>query len=202
MLLAVCCLCLASAARAEPVRIVAFGDSLTAGYGLIGSESFPAKLEAALKARGRDVEVINAGVSGDTSRGGLERLDWTLAEKPDLIIVELGANDALRGIHPVETRANLKTILARLRERAIPTLLAGMRSPPNLGEAYGREFEAIYPELAKEYGAVLYPFFLEGVAADPKLNQADGMHPNAAGVDRIVERILDPVLKMISQLRD
>lgn len=189
-------------AQDRALRIVAFGDSLTAGYGLIESEAFPARLEAALRARGLDVAVVNAGVSGDTSRGGLERLDWTLAENPDLMIVELGANDALRGIHPAETRANLAAILGRLKDRGIPTLLAGMRAPPNLGEDYGREYEAIFPELAEEYGAELYPFFLEGVAADPRLNLQDGMHPNAAGVERIVEGIVGPVAGMIARLRD
>jgi len=190
-----------ASAEGKPVRIVAFGDSLIAGYGLIERESFPARLEAALKARGRDVEVINAGVSGSTSRAGLERLDWTLADNPDLMIVELGANDALRGVHPVETRANLMAILSALQQRGIPTLLAGMRAPPNMGEAYAREFDAIYPDLARKYGAELYPFFLDGVAADPRFNQADGMHPNAAGIERIVERMVDPLLAMIDRLR-
>lgn len=190
-----------ASAKGKPVRIVAFGDSLIAGYGLIERESFPARLEAALKARGRDVEVINAGVSGSTSRAGLERLDWTLADNPDLMIVELGANDALRGVHPVETRANLMAILSALQQRGIPTLLAGMRAPPNMGEAYAREFDAIYPDLARKYGAELYPFFLDGVAADPRFNQADGMHPNAAGIERIVERMVDPLLAMIDRLR-
>lgn len=183
---------------AETMRIVALGDSLTAGYGLDAEASFPVRLEAALKARGHDVEVINAGVSGDTSRGGLERLDWAVPDGTDAVIVELGANDALRGIEPDVTRANLEAILERLVERGIAVLIAGMQAPPNLGEAYATEFNAIYPDLAERYDVPLYPFFLAGVAAERKLNQSDGMHPNEAGVEAIVERMIEPVEALLS----
>jgi acyl-CoA thioesterase-1 len=177
---------------------VALGDSLTAGYGLDAEASFPVRLEAALKARGHDVAVINAGVSGDTSRGGLERLDWAVPDGTDAVIVELGANDALRGIEPDVTRANLEGILERLAERDIAVLIAGMRAPPNLGEDYAAAFNAIYPDLARRFDVPLYPFFLEGVAAQGKLNQSDGMHPNEAGVEAIVERIIEPVEALIA----
>jgi acyl-CoA thioesterase-1 len=186
------------AAAAETMRIVALGDSLTAGYGLDAEASFPVKLEAALKARGHDVEVINAGVSGDTSRGGLERLDWAVPDGIDAVIVELGANDALRGIEPDVTRANLEGILEHLVERDIAVLIAGMQAPPNLGEDYAVAFNAIYPDLARRFGVPLYPFFLEGVAAERKLNQSDGMHPNEAGVEAIVERMIEPVEALIA----
>jgi acyl-CoA thioesterase-1 len=186
------------AAAAETVRIVALGDSLTAGYGLDAEASFPVRLEAALKARGHDVAVINAGVSGDTSRGGLERLDWAVPDGTDAVIVELGANDALRGIEPDVTRANLEAILKHLVERDIAVLIAGMQAPPNLGEDYAVAFNAIYPELAERFDVALYPFFLEGVAAERKLNQTDGMHPNAAGVEAIVEPMIEPVEALIA----
>jgi len=186
------------AAAAETMRIVALGDSLTAGYGLDAEASFPVRLEAALKARGHDVEVINGGVSGDTSRGGLERLDWAVPDGTDAVIVELGANDALRGIEPGVTLANLEAILERLAERDIAVLIAGMRAPPNLGEDYAAAFDAIYPDLARRFDVPLYPFFLEGVAAERKLNQSDGMHPNAAGVEAIVARIIEPVEALIA----
>lgn len=189
------------AVAAETVRIVALGDSLTAGYGLDGEDSFPARLEAALRERGHDVEVINAGVSGDTSRGGLERLDWAVPEGVDAVIVELGANDALRGIEPGATRANLESIIEQLVERNVAVLLAGMRAPPNLGEDYAAAFDAIYPDLAERYEVLLYPFFLEGVAADRRLNQSDGMHPNEAGVSAIVERMVEPVEALIAAAR-
>lgn len=190
-----------STAQGAPIRILAYGDSLTAGYGLDESESFPARLEAALKARGKEVTVINGGVSGDTSRGGLERLEWSLADPPDAVILELGANDALRGISAAETRANIHAMLTKLADRRIPVLLAGMRAPPNMGADYGAEFDRLYPDLAGEFDIEFYPFFLDGVAADPALNQADGMHPNAAGVEEIVKRMLDPVLQLINRLR-
>ncbi|MGE0210096.1 MAG: arylesterase [Parvibaculaceae bacterium] len=183
------------------IRILAYGDSLTAGYGLRESEAFPARLEAALRARGQQVTVINGGVSGDTSRGGLERLEWTLSDPPNAVILELGANDALRGISAAETRANLRAMLRKLADRKIPVLLAGMRAPRNLGSDYENEFNPIFAELATEFGVEFYPFFLEGVAAEPTLNQPDGMHPNAKGVERIVEQMLDPVLKLINRLR-
>jgi acyl-CoA thioesterase-1 len=189
------------AEAAGPLSIVVLGDSLAAGLGLPAGQAFPARLEARLRARGVAVEVRNAGVSGDTSRAGLERLDWAVPEGTDAVILELGANDALRGIEPAETRANLAAILQRLRQRRIAVLIAGMRAPPNLGGQYAQAFNRIFPELAAEYGAALYPFLLEGVAADPALNQADGMHPNAAGADRIAERLADPVERLIKQLR-
>ena len=200
-------LCLALPAAARAITILGFGDSLMAGYGLASAESFPAQLEAALKARlGAPVRVINAGVSGDTSAGGRARLDWVLAAlsdgPPDLVILELGANDALRGIDPALTRANLAAILEVLRDRHIPVLLAGMRAPPNMGPDYARAFDAIYPDLAGEYDvAAFYPFFLDGVAARRELNQADGIHPTAEGVAIIVARILPHVLDALAAAR-
>lgn len=176
-----------------PVRIAAFGDSLTAGFGLAEEDAFPRQLEQALRARGYEVEVINAGVSGDTASGGLARLEWSLSGPIDAVIVELGANDALRGVDPAITRQALDEILARLKQRGVKVLLAGMLAPPNLGEAYGAAFNGIYGDLASKYQVALYPFFLDGVAADPRLNQADGLHPTAAGVSVIVERILPAV---------
>jgi acyl-CoA thioesterase-1 len=183
----------------RPVAILAFGDSLVAGYGLASADAFPAKLEAALKAKGVAARVINGGLSGDTSAGGRARLDWALEPKPDFAIVELGGNDGLRGLDPAETRANLDAILSKLKEKGVPALLAGMYAPPNMGPDYGKAFNAVYPELAKKHGVLLYPFFLEGVAADPALNQPDGIHPNAKGVGVIVERILPHVLKLIGR---
>jgi acyl-CoA thioesterase-1 len=182
---------------AEPLRILAFGDSLTAGYGLNEQDSFPAQLELALGAAGVNASVINAGVSGDTSAGGLARLDWALVDRPDLVIVELGANDALRGLDPATIAANLDAILTRLRADGRGVLLAGMWAPPNLGADYADAFNAIYPVLAERHGVPLYPFFLDGVAADRALNQDDGIHPNAAGVRVIVRRILPHVLQAI-----
>ena len=179
---------------ADSARILALGDSLTAGYGLVESEGFTEQLERALRDHGYQVEVVNGGVSGDTTRGGLSRLDWALADDPDLVLVELGANDGLRGIDPADTRANLEAILRELSERGIPTLLAGMYAPPNLGPEYGEAFDSIYPELAREFDVPLYPFFLEGVAAVPSLNQADGIHPNAEGVATIVSGIMPHVI--------
>jgi len=169
--------------------VLILGDSLSAGLGLPEDESFPSRLGAALEARGHAVDIINAGVSGDTSAGGRARLDWVLADNPDAVILALGANDGLRGIDPAETRKNLSAILATLRERDLPVLVLGMLAPPNLGKEYGEEFNAIYPELAGEYDALLYPFMLEGVAANPELNQPDGIHPNEAGVAVMVENI-------------
>lgn len=192
------------AAAAEPaVRLLVIGDSLTAGYGLPQDQSFPAQLEEALRAAHHDVAVINAGVSGDTAAGGLARLDWTLgglpAGQPDAAIVELGANDALRGLDPRVTQANLSAILARLGERGIPVLLTGMLAPPNLGREYATAFAAIYPRLAQEHDVLLYPFFLEGVAGNPQLNQADGIHPTAQGVSVIVNNILPAVEELLQQ---
>ncbi len=186
-------------AAAEPLRIVALGDSLTAGYGLDASESFTARLEAALKARGHDVVIVNAGVSGDTASDGLARVDWSVDDDADAVIVELGANDALRGVDPAITRDALDGILARLGERGVPVLLAGMLAPPNLGKDYGARFNPIYPALAAAHGVILYPFFLDGVAADAGLNQPDGIHPNAEGVAVIVERIVPSVEALIAE---
>lgn len=185
-------------AWAEPFRIVGFGDSLMAGYSLGPGEGFPEKLEAALRARGHDVVITNAGVSGDTTSGGLSRLDWSIPDGTQLVILELGANDMLRGIDPALVEQNLDKMLARLKERNIPVLLAGMVAAPNLGHSYGEQFGTIYPKLAEKYGATLYPFFLDGVAGDPKLLLEDGMHPNAQGIDRMVENALPTVEKAIA----
>jgi acyl-CoA thioesterase-1 len=188
------------AAAAEPVRILALGDSLTAGYNLPASEAFPVKLEAALKAKGHQVTVINAGVSGDTTAGGLARLDWALADRPQAAIVELGANDMLRGLDPGQTFANLDAILGKLKGQGVRVLLAGMKAPPNLGPFAG-EFNAVYPKLADKHKIDLYPFFLDGVASKADLNQGDGIHPTAKGVDRIVEGILPKVRRLIDGLK-
>jgi acyl-CoA thioesterase-1 len=189
-------------AEPGPVKLLAFGDSLVHGYGLPAGDSFPEQLQAALAARGRAVEVINAGNSGDTTAAGRARLDWALAEKPDLVLVEFGGNDGLRGIDPGETYRNLDLILGRLAAERLPVLLAGMRAPRNLGPEYVGEFDAVFPRLAAKHGVALYPFFLDGVALDPALNQRDGIHPNAAGVAVIVERIipaLEPLLEAAAQ---
>jgi acyl-CoA thioesterase-1 len=185
----------------KPVKIVVLGDSLTAGYGLPVQSAFPTKLAAALKAKGVAVEIANAGVSGDTASGGLARLDWSVPDGTDAVIVELGANDALRGIDPKITKTALDSILSKLKARHIAVLLAGMLAPPNMGVEYGRDFNAIYPALAKTYDAIYYPFFLDGVAANPKLDQADGMHPNAQGVDVIVARIMPKVEELIARVK-
>lgn len=185
----------------KPVKIVALGDSLTAGYGLPAGSAFPAKLQAALKAKGIAAMVVNAGVSGDTASGALERLDWSVPDGTDAAIVELGANDALRGLDPALTEKALTTILDRLDARHIPVLLAGMKAPRNLGSDYTARFDAIYPALASTHPVVFYPFFLDGVATQPHLNQGDGMHPNAAGVDVIVARILPKVEELIARAR-
>ena len=186
---------------AEPIRIVAFGDSLMAGYGLSDSNAFPAKLEAALKAKGHDVRVANAGVSGDTASAGLARLDWSIPDGVDAVIVELGANDALRAIDPAVTRKSLDAIIRRLKERRIDVLVAGMHAPRNLGSDYVTAFDRIYPDLAQAHDVPLYPFFLDGVATDSKLNQRDGIHPTAAGIDVIVARILPAVEQLIGRVR-
>ncbi len=183
------------------VRIVALGDSLTAGYGLPAEATFPVKLAAALKAKGLAVEVADAGVSGDTASGGLARLDWSVPEGTDAVILELGANDALRGVDPAVTRKALDAIITRLKARGIAVLLTGMKAPRNLGPDYASKFDAIYPALAAKHGVVFDPFFLDGVAADSKLNQADGMHPTAAGVDVIVARLAPKVVELIGRLR-
>jgi acyl-CoA thioesterase-1 len=178
---------------ARPIKMVVLGDSLSAGLGLAASAAFPARLQKALKTKGIDVDMINAGVSGDTASGGRDRLDWSVPEGTEAVILELGANDALRGIDPKVTRAALSDILTRLKARKIAVLLCGMVAPPNYGADYSAQFNAIYPDLAKAFQAPLYPFFLEGVATDAKLNQADGLHPTAEGIDRIVKNILPTV---------
>jgi acyl-CoA thioesterase-1 len=178
-------------------EILAFGDSLTAGFGLPADAAFPSRLEARLRAEGTLARVVNAGVSGDTTAGGLARLDWVLAGKPDLVILELGANDALRGIDPKIVRANLDKMITRIQASGAKLLLAGMRAPPNWGEDYQQAFDRVYPELALAHGVTLYPFFLEGVAMDPKLNQPDGLHPNERGVAAVVDRIAPYVARLI-----
>jgi acyl-CoA thioesterase-1 len=195
------CLAWPAVASAKAVKIVALGDSLTAGLGLPAQEAFPAKLQAALKAKGIDATVVNAGVSGDTASGGLDRLDWSVPDDADAVIVELGANDALRGLDPALTQKALTTILDKLAARHIPVLLAGMKAPRNLGSDYTGKFDAIFPALAANHPVVFYPFFLEGVAGDPHLNQGDGMHPTAAGVDVIVKSILPQVEELIAGAR-
>src|SRR3984893_12088773 len=180
-------------AMAKPVKMVVLGDSLSAGYGLPAPAAFPVRLQKALEAKGIAVDMINAGVSGDTTSGGRERLDWSVPEGTEAVILELGANDALRGTDPAVTRAALSDILTRLKARKIAVLLCGMVAPPNYGSDYSARFNAIYPDLAHSFGVPLYPFFLEGVAADARLNQADGMHPTAEGVDVIVKNILPTV---------
>jgi acyl-CoA thioesterase I len=187
--------------RAETITVLALGDSLTAGLGLDPAQAFPARLEAALKVKGHDVVVMNAGVSGDTAAQGAARLDWSLTDDVDAVLVELGANDALRGLPVDQAETALDDILGKLKTRNLPTLLLGMRAPPNLGPDYVADFEAMYPKLASKHGAALYPFFLEGVAADPKLNQADGIHPNVAGVDEIVNRILPNVEAVLTAMK-
>ncbi len=192
----------AGLAAERPVKIVALGDSLTAGYGLAASEAFPAKLEKALRARGVAVEVANAGVSGDTTSGGLARLDWAVPDGTDAVIVELGANDMLQGKDPKLARRSLEQILQRLADRRITVLLAGMRAAPNMGVDYAREFEAIYPELAAKFDVLFYPFFLDGIASESRLNQRDGLHPTNAGVDAIVSRILPKVEELVARARE
>jgi acyl-CoA thioesterase-1 len=193
---------LRSAAAQQPVRLLVIGDSLTAGFGLPPGEGFVPQLQAALEARGLSVRVIDAGVSGDTTAGGLARLDWALAEEPHAVLLELGANDGLRGLPPQQVRANLTAILDRLAARDLPVLLAGMLAPPNFGAAYGREFVAVFHDLARERPELIfYPFFLEGVASDQTLNQPDGIHPNQQGVAEVVRRILPAVMELLDRVR-
>jgi acyl-CoA thioesterase-1 len=184
-----------------PLRIVVLGDSLVAGFELKGSDAFPAQLERALKASGHQVDVINAGVSGDTTAAGLERLKWAVPEGTDAVIVELGANDALRGLDPAKAMANLDRIVTAVRAGGADVLLAGMLAPRNLGEDYTRKFDAIYPALAAKHGVLLYPFFLDGVVLDPRFNLSDGMHPNPKGVAEITRRILPKVEELIARVR-
>ncbi len=180
-------------ASGAPIKMVVLGDSLSAGYGLAGSDAFPAKLQKALKARGIAVDMTNAGVSGDTASGGRDRLDWSVPQDTQAVIVELGANDALRGTDPAVTRAALTEIVKQLKARGVAVMLCGMVAPPNYGADFAARFNSIYPDLAKAYDVPLYPFFLDGVAADDKLNQADGIHPTSEGVDIIVKNILPSV---------
>jgi acyl-CoA thioesterase-1 len=194
-------LLMASYAAARTLRLVALGDSLTAGLGLPPGKAFPDRLQAALRARGWDVEVLNAGVSGDTAADGLQRYDWAVPVDADALIVELGANDMLRGLPPQRTKGTLAQILDKAKAARIPVLIAGMRAAPNLGPEYDRAFDAIYPDLAEADGAALYPFFLDGVAGDPKLNQPDGLHPKAEGVEVIVKRILPSVEEILKQVK-
>jgi acyl-CoA thioesterase-1 len=184
------------AAAHVPV-ILDFGDSLTAGYGLAPEQAFPPRLQAALQRRGIETRVVNAGVSGDTTAGGLARLDWALADKPDLVILALGANDALRGIDPAAVRNNLDKMLRRIKTTGAKVLLVGMLAPPNWGEEYKTEFDRIFPDLARTNGVPLYPFFLEGVAMKPELNQPDGLHPNERGVAVLVDRIAPVVARLV-----
>jgi acyl-CoA thioesterase-1 len=185
---------------AKPIKMVVLGDSLSAGYGLPAGAAFPVRLQKALDTKGIKVDMINAGVSGDTSSGGRDRLDWSVSEGTEAVIVELGANDALRGIDPAVTRAALSDILTQLKARGVAVLLCGMVAPPNYGSDYAARFNAIYPELAKSFGVPLYPFFLDGVATDARLNQADGIHPTAEGVDIVVKNILPTVEAFLGKL--
>jgi acyl-CoA thioesterase-1 len=197
MLLATLAAFSAGAAENRETVILALGDSLTAGYRIAGRDSFPSRLEAALRAKGMNARVVNGGVSGDTSAGGLRRLDWLMAEQPALVIVELGANDGLRGIDPAVTRRNLDRIVAEAKGRGVRVLLTGMLAPPNLGREFGDAFNAVFPAVAEKHKVPLYPFFLDGVAGKPALNLPDGIHPNPAGVTVIVERILPYVLRAL-----
>lgn len=187
------------AQKAKPLHIVALGDSLSSGYGLKPAQSFPAQLQKQLTARGHNVVVTNAGVAGDTSAAGLDRLAWSVPGDADAVILEFGGNDMLRGIDPKQTRANLQKMIAALKKRRVAILLAGMRAPANWGEAYSRDFDAIFPDLAREHELVYYPFFLDGVVFDPKLNLDDGMHPSGNGVAEIVTRIMPKVEELITR---
>lgn len=192
---------LAASAIAAPLRIVALGDSLTAGYQLPASAALPSVLERNLRAAGLDVRIVNAGVSGDTASGGLERLDWALGEGADGVIVALGANDMLRGLDPARTEKALDGIITRIKEKGMRALLVGMRASPSLGPEYVKQFNAIYPRLAERHGVLLYPFMLEGVAQEPALNLDDGLHPNRAGVEAIARKMQPDVERLIAQIR-
>jgi acyl-CoA thioesterase-1 len=186
-------------AAADPIKVLMLGDSITAGFGLPQSDALPARLEAKLRSDGHDIQVVNAGVSGDTTAGGLARVGWVLGDKPDFAIVELGANDMLRGVDPAITKKNLDAILAKLAEARIPTLLIGMKAGRNLGAEYVQAFDGLYTELAQKYGIALYPFVLDGVALDPALNQGDGLHPNARGVAVMVDRMAPYVVRLLER---
>jgi acyl-CoA thioesterase-1 len=190
-------LMLCVAAQARTITLVGFGDSLMAGYQLPPGDGFPEKLQAALKAKGMDVTVANAGVSGDTTTGGLSRVDWSVPDGTDGVILELGANDALRGIAPEQSEKNLDQMIARLKERGIAVFLAGMMAPPNMGADYAARFNPIYEKLAKKHGVTLYPFFLDGVVLDASLKLADGMHPNTKGVDMMVQKMEPAITQFV-----
>jgi len=190
----------AVAEETKPITIVALGDSLTAGYGVKPDDAFPVQLQMALRAKGRKVTILNAGVSGDTTAGGLERLEWSLDPSADGVILELGANDALRGVDPKVPRDNLDKILAGIKSKGLDVLLAGMKAPANWGPEYAKSFDAIYPDLAKKYDVALYPFFLDGVALDNAYVQADGLHPTAAGVAEIVKRMMPSVEAFVDRI--
>ncbi len=188
-----------NAVIADTKKILAIGDSLTAGYGLPQQDAFPVQLQAALEQKGFDIKIENAGVSGDTSTGGLQRLDWALASNPDAVILELGANDALRGIEPTVTHRNLDQIISKIQDKDIPIFFTGMRAPPNMGADYQKEFDDIFPMLAEKYNVTLYPFFLEGVASIAELNQDDAIEPNKEGVAKIVNNMLPSLIKFLQQ---
>lgn len=192
----------AIASTAQPIKLAVLGDSLTAGYGLPASAAFPVRLQKALKEKGIETDIINAGVSGDTTSGGRDRLEWSIPQGTEAVIVELGANDALRGVDPKVSRAALDDILKKLKARKIAVLLCGMYAPPNYGAEYAAKFNSIYPDLAKAYNVPLYPFFLDGVVGDAKLNQSDGLHPTAEGVDAVVKRILPTVEAFLKSARE
>lgn len=189
-----------TAARAEPLHLVGFGDSLMAGYQLPPEDAFPARLEKALKAKGHDIVIANAGVSGDTTSGGFARIDWSVPDGTKGVILELGANDALRGIPPEESRKNLVAMIEKLKSRNIAVLLVGMIAPPNMGDDYAARFNPIYPELAARYGVELYPFFLDGVVENAGLKLEDGMHPNGEGIGVMVERFLPYAERFIGSI--
>ncbi len=202
--LAVCALATAALAATpdgNATRILVLGDSIAAGYGLPPDRSFPARLEEKLNSEGHDVKVINGGVSGDTTAGGKARLDWALSDKPDVAIVELGGNDGLRGIPPAETKSNLDAILARLKSAKVRVLLTGMLAPPNMGKGYEGAFNALFPALARRYNVAFYPFLLDGVAAQPALNQPDGIHPNDQGIAVLVDRLAPYVVRLLKRPR-
>ncbi|WP_028746403.1 arylesterase [Rhizobium mesoamericanum] len=190
----------AVAANARTINLVGFGDSLMAGYQLPPGDGFPEKLQAALKAKGVDISIANAGVSGDTTTGGLARIDWSVPDSTDGVILELGANDALRGIPPEESEKNLERMIARLKERGIAVLLVGMRAPPNMGGDYAARFNPIYQKLAQKHGVALYPFFLDGVALEAGLKLEDGMHPNSKGVDMMVEKMEPAITQFLGTI--